>query len=209
MSAGDFGDRRSGETGAPHRSGRLRLVLAFLPLIVFGALAAIFYGQLVSGRDASEVPSALIGQPAPPLDLEPLEGLTAGGAPVPALTSQAIAGRPALVNIWASWCAPCRIEHPLLTELARDGRILITGINYKDKPQNALRFLGELGNPYDAVGVDPSGRTAIDWGVYGVPETYLVDGEGVIRYKHIGPLTPEAVREELMPAIARVSGEAG
>ena len=108
-----------------------------------------------------------------------------------------------LVNVWASWCAPCRQEHPVLLGLTGDDRFVLAGLNYKDRPENARRFLGELGNPFRAIGVDKSGRTAIDWGVYGVPETFLVGRDGTILYKHVGPLTPAAVAEELMPAVER------
>ena len=120
---------------------------------------------------------------------------------MPALTDAAIAGDLTLVNVWASWCVPCRQEHPLLMQLAERGSVKVVGINYKDQPENALRFLGELGNPYEAVGVDASGRTAIDWGVYGVPESYLVDETGTIVYKKVGPFSEESFAEELLPAI--------
>jgi cytochrome c biogenesis protein CcmG/thiol:disulfide interchange protein DsbE len=122
---------------------------------------------------------------------------------VPALTDAAIAGRLSLVNVWASWCVPCRQEHPILLELANDPRIELVGINYKDKTPNALTFLGELGNPFTAVGVDPAGQAAIDWGVYGIPETYLVGPDGTILFKQIGPFTPESLRDKLLPAIEK------
>ena len=184
-------------------AGRKRLVIAFLPLIVFIALAGVFLYQLDSGKDASEIPSVLIGSKAPSLDLAPLEGLTVDGVAVPALTDAAIKGKLALVNVWASWCVPCRQEHPVLLELSRDPRIVLVGINYKDKTENALRFLGELGNPFAAVGIDPNGKAAIDWGVYGVPETYLVAPDGEILFKQIGPFTVEALRDKLLPAIEK------
>ena len=187
------------------RLGRARLI-PFLPLLIFGALALIFLIQLLSGRDASVIPSALIGSEAPVLDLPALEGLERGGAPVPALNDAAIEGRLTLVNVWASWCVPCRQEHPLLMELASRDDVAVVGINYKDQTENALRFLGELGNPYDAVGVDQSGRTAIDWGVYGVPESYLVDEDGTIIYKKVGPFSEESYRDELLPAIEGAGG---
>ena len=123
---------------------------------------------------------------------------------MPPLTSDLIAGKVALVNVWASWCVPCRQEHPILMELAKDDRFTLVGINYKDKPTNALRFLGELGNPFAAVGIDPKGKAAIDWGVYGVPETFLVGPDGTIVYKQVGPFTEEAVREDLMPPIEKL-----
>ncbi|WP_375590044.1 DsbE family thiol:disulfide interchange protein [Hoeflea alexandrii] len=189
------------DESAPAASGRRRLLIAFLPLVVFIALSGVFLYQLGSGKDASEIPSVLIGTRAPSLDLPPLEGLSANGAPVPALTDAAIEGKLALVNVWASWCVPCRQEHPILLELARDPRIELVGINYKDKNDNALRFLGELGNPFAAVGVDPVGKAAIDWGVYGIPETYLVAPDGEILFKQIGPFTVESLRDKLLPAI--------
>lgn len=189
-------------------SGRRRLV-AFLPLVLFVALSAVFLYQLGSGKDASEIPSVLIGTKAPLLDLPPLAGLTANGAPVPALTDAAISGKLALVNVWASWCVPCRQEHPVLLELSRDPRITLVGINYKDKNDNALNFLAELGNPFAAVGIDPAGKSAIDWGVYGIPETYLVAPDGTILFKQIGPFTPESLRDKLLPAIEKATAASG
>ena len=191
------------DEAAPAAPGRQRLLIAFLPLVLFIALSGVFLYQLGSGKDASEIPSVLIGTKAPSLDLPPLEGLNANGVPVPALTDAAIAGKLSLVNVWASWCVPCRQEHPILIELARDPRIEVVGINYKDKNDNALKFLGELGNPFAAVGVDPVGKAAIDWGVYGIPETYLVAPDGTILFKQIGPFTPESLRDKLLPAIEK------
>jgi len=175
-----------------------RAWLALLPLAAFLALAAVFLSQLLSGRDASVVPSALIGAIAPETSLPPLEGIE-----LPGMSSAGFAGKVTLVNVWASWCAPCRAEHPLLMELAKDERIVLAGLNYKDTPENARRFLGGLGNPFDAVGVDGSGRTAIDWGVYGVPETFLVGRDGKIIYKHVGPFSAETMRDDLMPALEK------
>ena len=172
--------------------------LALLPLLVFMALAGVFLAQLLSGRDNSTVPSALIGQPAPATPLPPLEGVD-----LPGFEPQALAGRVTLVNVWASWCVPCRQEHPVLMELARQGRVDIVGFNYKDKPENARRFLAELGNPYTALGTDESGRVAIDWGVYGIPETFLVGKDGAIAWKHVGPFDPQNVATILMPEIEK------
>tara|TARA_R100001129_G_scaffold139002_1_gene100242 strand:- start:3261 stop:3881 length:621 start_codon:yes stop_codon:yes gene_type:complete len=191
------------EEAAPAKSGRSRFIFAFLPLIVFGALAVFFYVQLNSGRNANEVPSVLIGTKAPSLNLPPLEGLKHKGTQVPALTDGEISGKLALVNVFASWCVPCRQEHPYLLELSKDPRIEVVAINYKDKTENALRFLGELGNPYAAVGIDPRGQSSIDWGVYGIPETYLVGPDGTILFKQIGPFTDEAIKEKLQPLIAK------
>lgn len=185
---------------------RRRNVVAFMPLAGFLALAGVFLYQLASGRDASEIPSVLIGTKAPTLALPPLEGLIADGAAVPALTDAAISGKLAVINFFASWCVPCRQEHPLLMELAKDPRIILVGVNHKDDPENALRFLGELGNPYAAVGVDPEGRTSIDWGAYGVPETFLVARDGTILYKQIGPFTLDTFQNGLMPIITEHAG---
>lgn len=175
-----------------------RKLFVLLPLLVFLALAGIFLMQLLSGRDLTAVPSALIGHTAPKTELPPLEGVS-----LPGLSSTDFLGKVTLVNVWASWCAPCREEHPVLVEMSRDQRFAIAGLNYKDKPENARRFLGDLGNPYKAIGVDQHGRTAIDWGVYGVPETFLVGKDGKIAFKHVGPLSSETVQTTLMPAIEK------
>lgn len=182
----------------PETAPKPRRIFVLLPLLLFLGLAAVFFAQLMSGRDISAVPSALIGQPAPETKLPPLEGTD-----LPGLDSAAFAGKVTLVNVWASWCAPCREEHPLLLALSQDRRFTIAGLNYKDKPENARRFLGELGNPYRAIGMDDAGRTAINWGVYGVPETFLVGKDGKIVYKHVGPLSPDAITGELLPQIEK------
>ncbi|HEX2555269.1 MAG TPA: DsbE family thiol:disulfide interchange protein [Microvirga sp.] len=174
---------------APPRRFRLLFVL---PALIFAALALLFVVRLHAG-DPSRLPSALIGRPVPAFALAPLEGLRADGRPIPGLSQADLKGRVTIVNVWASWCAPCRQEHPVLMDLARAGAARVVGINYKDNPENARRFLGALGNPFAAVGVDPNGRTAIDWGVYGVPETFIVGPDGTIRHKHVGPLTPETL----------------
>ena len=186
---------------------RMRIVLAALPLVVFIALALIFWTQLNSGRDISEIPSALIGTKAPWRDLDPLTGATKDGAPVPALTTQTARGKLTLVNFWASWCVPCRQEHPVILQLAKDPRITVVGVNYKDGAENALRFLGELGNPFSAIGLDPAGRMAIDWGVYGIPESYLVSPDGTILYKRVGPFDDKSLTEGLYPAIEKALGK--
>lgn len=176
---------------------RVRLVY-LLPFGLFAALALIFLTRLESGVDPEAIPSALVGKPAPAFDLAPLDG-----AGLPGLKRADLDGKVTVVNIFASWCVPCRQEHPILTALAKDPRIRVVGINYKDQPGNARTFLTDLGNPYAAIGVDERGRTAIDWGVYGVPETFLVGPDGVIRYKFIGPLTAETVDRALKPAIEK------
>jgi cytochrome c biogenesis protein CcmG/thiol:disulfide interchange protein DsbE len=162
-------------------------LLYLLPVLVFAGLVGLFLFRLGAG-DPSQVPSALIGKPVPVFRLDPLEGLVTGGRPVPGFSNEDLKGRTTVVNVFASWCAPCREEHPLLVELARDPTIRVVGINMKDDPDNARRFLGQLGNPFSAVGVDPKGRAAIEWGVYGVPETFIVGPDGTIRHKQIGPL---------------------
>ncbi|MEN5275534.1 DsbE family thiol:disulfide interchange protein [Brucella sp. TWI432] len=184
-----------------------RILVALLPLLIFVGLAAIFAVQLLSGKDNTTIPSALIGRQAPPTNLPPVEGLLRDGAPVPGLNSEDFKGKLTLVNVWGSWCVPCRQEHPLLMEIAKDKRIRVVGLNYKDQPENARRFLGDLGNPFAAVGADRAGRSAIEWGVYGVPETFLVDADGKIVYKHVGPFTPESVKNDLMPVITGAIGD--
>ena len=195
------------EGNAAGGGSRMRIVLAALPLAVFIALALIFWTQLNSGRDISEIPSALIGTKAPWRDLDPLAGATKDGAPVPALTTQTARGKLTLVNFWASWCVPCRQEHPVILQLAKDPRITVVGVNYKDGAENALRFLGELGNPFSAIGLDPAGRMAIDWGVYGIPESYLVSPDGTILYKRVGPFDDKSLTEGLYPAIEKALGK--
>jgi cytochrome c biogenesis protein CcmG/thiol:disulfide interchange protein DsbE len=154
--------------------------------------------------DPSKLPSALIGKPAPELTLPALDGLTAGNNPVSSLKSAELkSGGITLVNVWASWCGPCRDEHPQLMELSKREDFRLVGLNYKDQRENALRFLNSLGNPYAAVGVDATGRTAVDWGVYGVPETFIINGEGVIVHKFTGPISPAALRDDILPAIEK------
>lgn len=179
-------------------------VLVLLPLVVFAALAALFLFQLTLGGDPQKIPSALINKPAPEFDLPPVEDLVENGKPMPGFARSDLAGKVSVVNIFASWCVPCRQEHPLLEELAKVEGIELVGINYKDKPENARRFLGSLGNPYDRIGADTIGRTAIEWGVYGVPETFIVDDKGMIRYKFIGPLSPSSYQETFLPELRKV-----
>jgi cytochrome c biogenesis protein CcmG/thiol:disulfide interchange protein DsbE len=190
------------------KRGRPRLALLF-PLAVFAVLAAIFLIKLLSGGDPSAIPSALIDKPVPEFSLPALDGLNRDGTPVPGLAAADLKGRVSLVNIFASWCGPCRQEHPFLVQLGGDPRIKLYGINYKDVPENARRFLGELGNPYAAVGVDDRGRAAIDWGVYGVPETFLIGPDGIIRHKIVGPLSERVLKEFLMPEIEKLLADSG
>jgi cytochrome c biogenesis protein CcmG, thiol:disulfide interchange protein DsbE len=180
------------ETSTPSATVPRRSFLMVLPLIAFLGLAALFWFRLGSG-DPSRIPSALIGHPAPQTALPALTGLLSDGAQVPGLDPAIFKGKVSVVNVWASWCVPCHDETPLLTELAKDKRLQLVGINYKDTPDNARRFLGRYGNPFDAVGVDSNGRAAIEWGVYGVPETFVVGREGTIVYKLVGPITPDNI----------------
>lgn len=183
-----------------------RFILAALPLAIFLGLALIFWTQLNSGRSTSEIPSALIGSEAPYRNLEPLAGASRDGMPVPALTTETGKGKLTLVNFWASWCVPCRQEHPYILQLSKDPRLTVVGVNYKDGNENALRFLGELGNPYAAIGLDPYGKMAIDWGVYGIPESYLVGPDGTILYKKVGPFDEQSLKDGLYPAIEKALG---
>jgi cytochrome c biogenesis protein CcmG/thiol:disulfide interchange protein DsbE len=174
--------------------GRLVVVL---PLLLFAALAALLFFRLGAG-DPSRLPSALIGKPAPALELPALEG-----AGVPTFTAVEFAGQVTIVNVWASWCVPCRDEHPFLTRLAADQRVRLVGINYKDTPENARRFLTRFGNPFAAIGVDGGGRAAIEWGVYGVPETFIVGRDGRIAFKRVGPIDEHSLKALVLPAVEK------
>lgn len=196
---------KAGDDTAPG-GGRLR---ALIPAGIFAGLAALLYLALFWG-DPSELPSALIGREVPEFDLPPVAGM----ADVPGLSDADLkTGDVTVVNVWASWCAPCRDEHPVLealaVRLAAEGGARLVGLNYKDAPENARRFLGTLGNPFAAIGADRSGRTAIDWGVYGVPETFVVDGAGRIAFKHVGPISPAQLDAVIMPAIRAARDGAG
>jgi cytochrome c biogenesis protein CcmG/thiol:disulfide interchange protein DsbE len=170
---------------------------ALVPIAVFTSLAALLYLALFWG-DPSEIPTALKNKPVPDFVMPPVEGLQN----MPGLASDDLkTGTPTIVNVWASWCGPCRVEHPVLMDLAARDDVRLVGLNYKDAPQNARRFLGTLGNPFQAVGADRTGRTAIDWGVYGVPETFIVDGNGIIRFKYVGPIAPEDIENVILPEL--------
>jgi len=171
-----------------------------LPFVIFVGLAGLFWYALHTG-DPSRLPSAMIGKPVPQFTLPPLDGLKGeDGAAVPSFSSADLAdGKPTLVNVFASWCVPCLEEHPTLLALAKEPGIRIYAINYKDDPDSARRFLGRYGNPFERVGIDSTGRTAIDFGVYGVPETYVITADGKIAYRHVGPLTERAIKEKILP----------
>jgi cytochrome c biogenesis protein CcmG/thiol:disulfide interchange protein DsbE len=183
---------------APARSR----IIVLIPLVVFLGLAALFFFRLGSG-DPSRIPSALIGHPAPATRLPPVAGLDRNGKPVPGIEPEEFIGHVTLVNVWGSWCIPCRDEAPLLMRLAEDSRLRLVGINYKDAADNARRFLGRYGNPFVASGADENGRAAIEWGVYGVPETFVVGRDGKITFKLVGPITPDNLDSALTPAIEK------
>ena len=189
------------KTEAPRRN---RLVL-LLPLIFFLALAALFLIRLGSG-DPNRIPSALIGRPAPMTSLPPVPGLERDGKPLPGLDPAEFQGRVSLVNVWASWCVPCHDEVAFLQQLAQDPRIRLVGIDYKDHPDNARRFLNRYGNPFAASGADANGRAAIEWGVYGVPETFVVGRDGRIAYKLVGPINAENFERVLLPELHKALG---
>jgi cytochrome c biogenesis protein CcmG/thiol:disulfide interchange protein DsbE len=183
-------------------------LVVLIPLVAFLGLAMLFLLRLYAG-DASRIPSALIGHPAPQTNLPPVAGLAHDGVPVPGLDATAFTGEVSVLNVWASWCVPCHDEAPLLMRLAQDKRIRVVGINYKDQAENARRFLGRYGDPYAANGADDNGRAAIEWGVYGVPETFVVGRDAHIAYKLIGPITPENLDAVLKPEIEKAIAAGG
>ena len=173
----------------------------FVPVIIVLTLAAVLWSYLdkiKSGKSIQDLPSALIDKPAPTFKLP---SIAPGGK---GFDSDSLKGKVALVNVWASWCPPCRVEHPMIMQLAREG-VPIYGINFKDKPDAAKGFLTELGNPYKAIGADRTGKIAIDWGVYGYPETFVVDAKGHIRYRHVGPIMAHDLTDKIRPLIKELS----
>ena len=190
------------ELSTPATPPKRRSIMMALPLVLFASLAALFWFRLGNG-DPSRIPSALLGRPAPATVLPPVEGLVNNGAAVPGLDPGAFKGKVSVVNVFASWCVPCHDEAPLLTAMARDTRFQVVGINYKDAPDNARRFLGRYGNPFSIVGADGNGRAGIEWGVYGVPESFIVGRDGKIAYKLVGPVTPENIETVLKPEIEK------
>ena len=175
---------------------RRRWLLFAIPFAVFASLAVFLAIGLT--RDPSTLPSALVGKPAPEFTLPPLEGRDQHG-----FSRADLGGRPMLVNVFASWCVPCRIEHPVISRLAEQG-VAVQAINYKDRPEDAKGWLAELGDPFTLVGADRSGRVGIDWGVYGVPETYVIDKDGHIAYRHVGPLQARDVERTILPLLERL-----
>lgn len=191
-----------GASAEDRRSVARRRIVVLAPLAVFLALALLFLFRLGTG-DPSIIPSALIGHPVPQIDLPPLAGLERDGTPVPGVAAASFKGKVSVVNVWASWCVPCHDEAPQLLQLAKDRRVRLVGINYKDDPDNARRFLGRYGDPFAAAGADLNGRAAIEWGVYGVPETFIVGRDGRIAYKLVGPITTDNYNAVLLPQIEK------
>ena len=181
---------------------RRRRMLLVVPLIAFLGLFALFLIRLFAG-DPSRIPSALIGQPAPAAALPGVAGLDRDGKPVPGINPANFKGAVTVLNVWASWCVPCRDEAPLLVQLSQDPRVRVVGLNYKDDAENARRFLGRYGNPFAAAGADRDGRASIEWGVYGVPETFVIGRNGRIAYKLVGPITPDNFVSDLKPEIEK------
>ncbi len=172
--------------------------LIFLaPLALFASLAILLYFGLQG--DPGEIPSVLVGKPAPEFTLAAIEGMPGGAGGL--TKADLVTGDVVLLNVWASWCGPCRVEHPLLMDAARKGTVPIYGLNYKDEGPDAMRFLGQLGDPYVQSGADVTGRVGIDFGVYGVPETFVINGKGEIVLKHVGPLDSKSWARKIEPAI--------
>src|SRR5215467_9565393 len=193
------------DTASRNGEPRPRRLIVLVPLILFAGLTALFLVRLKAG-DPSLIPSALIGHPVPQTALPPIAGLKRDGAAVPGIDPASFNGEVTVVNVWASWCVPCHDEAPLLMQLAQDRRLRVIGINYKDDADNARRFLGRYGNPFAAAGADQNGRAAIDWGVYGVPETFVIGRDARIAYKLVGPITSENIKQVMRPEIEKALG---
>ena len=192
-------------SGGPGRKPKKGFGFVVAPLIVFTLLAIAFAYSLTTG-DPSKLPSALIGKPVPETAFAPLKGLRVNGTQMAGFSSDDLKRADndvTVVNFWASWCRPCVEEHPFLIELVKRTGAPLYGINYKDEAPAARRFIGRYGNPYARVGVDPLGRNAIEWGVYGMPETFVVDAEGRIAYKHVGPISQDSLENQMIPAIEK------
>jgi cytochrome c biogenesis protein CcmG/thiol:disulfide interchange protein DsbE len=174
-----------------------------LPLAIFIVLAALLAVgiRMNAGRDMSALPSPLIGKAAPAFALPTLEN------PSRIVRNADLRGAPYLLNVWGSWCVNCREEHPQITALARSGKIRVIGYNYKDVPEDAQRWLDQFGDPYSVVVADEDGSGAFDWGIYGAPETYLVDGQGIVRWKTVGPISDDVIRDQIEPELAKMSAK--
>ena len=170
-------------------------LLFLMPVVGFIVMAGVIAYFMLSGRDSKIIPSALIDKPAPEFSLPSIDGTAA------ALGTAHLKGQVSLLNVFASWCIPCKVEHPQITRLGKIPGVALFGLNYKDKPAKAKAWLELLGNPYHRIGADLNGRAGIEWGVYGVPETFIVDATGHIRYKHVGPVMPRDLDETILPII--------
>ncbi len=177
-----------------------RRLLYLIPVVIFGVIAGNLLWGLISDRDPNAIPSVMIDQPVPEFALGPIEGMVGPGLQTADLTN----GQVTLVNFFASWCVPCRIEHALLTELVKHDRARLVGINYKNEPEEARAWLAQLGNPYAAIGADTTGRVGIEWGVYGLPETFVIDKQGRIRYRHVGQLDADALGRTIRPLLEKL-----
>ncbi|WP_343561042.1 DsbE family thiol:disulfide interchange protein [Kiloniella sp. b19] len=188
----------------PKSPTRTRL-LFLLPLLLVSILFGYFlWGLTTEGRDPNKIPSVLIDKPAPDFDLPALEGTSMPGFSTADLRNS---GKISVVNVFASWCIPCLAEHPNMMKLGQRDDIVLYGINYRDKPLDALNWLEKHGNPYDSIGADTNSRASINWGVYGVPETFILDQSGTIRYKHTGPINPGQLESLIIPVIETLKAE--
>jgi cytochrome c biogenesis protein CcmG, thiol:disulfide interchange protein DsbE len=199
MTAGDDIRADTGPTEVEQRMVPRRLVV-LLPVVLFAVLAGLLAWGL--SRNATDIPSALIGKAVPEFSLPPVQGRALG------LSSGDLRHEVSLVNVFASWCLACREEHPVFMQLAASKKLPLHGLNYKDRPDDAAQWLDTMGDPYTRTGADLKGRVAIDWGVYGVPETFVVSADGHIAYKHIGPVTEQALNKTILPLVERLQAEA-
>jgi len=177
------------------------MIRRLLPLVAFILLASLLYVgvRMNSGRDNSAIPSPLIDKPAPAFSLPVLGDATRK------IGNKDLLGAPYLLNVWGSWCVNCREEHPQITALARSGKVRVIGYDYKDAPEDGQRWLAQFGNPYEIVIADQDGQAALDWGIYGAPETFLVDARGIIRWKAVGAISDEVIQQQIEPQLAKLA----
>lgn len=180
--------------------------LATLPILIALIVGGLFLWGLNPDRDPNAIPSVLISNPAPEFDLAPVDGIGVPGLSRADLTDNPV---PVVVNVFASWCVPCRAEHAVLTRMVEQGGVRLMGINYKDKPEDARAWLEELGNPYERIGSDPNGRAGIEWGISGVPETFIVSGDGTVLYRYVGPVVGAEAEEKFATALAQARAATG
>jgi len=183
----------------------MRLLL-FLPVALVGVLFGFFWWGLDPDRDPNAIPSVLISQPAPNFDLPPIEGTQTPGLSNADLAST---GEPVLLNVFASWCVPCKAEHVVLTRMVEQDGVRLMGVNYKDKPADAAAWLAELGNPYERIGADVAGRVGIEWGISGVPETFVIDADGTVVYRYVGPIVDTGAVDKIKQALEEARARQG